>query len=388
MNVIRSFAGDVAASGNLMTAMPGVFELLTDATKDEADVIAQMAKSSGRNITDMNRAYQLGFGQDTFGKFTENAELFAKYGGMNADEVRAQIESAKKNRTATDDATKTQVDIEKAQRRARDSMQDFINLGINPVTKLMSILADVIDGLVSLLPGAGRARERAREAELNKQGKTSARQDQVAAIEAGSTLGDTGTAQLTPAERGTSGLKLKSAEAVAGGASTDALVALAYQIQDSLGGDLKYFSGLNDTGRDKNSKHKSGRALDIVLNDPEKYASTLAMIKGMNGVSFAQFERAGQVNANGSVASGDHIHAEVSAANGAILSGPRSGYQPNLTMHGTEAVVPLPDGRSIPVSSSGDSMGIMTAQLEKLEELVNVMKSQLSVSNKLLQYSS
>jgi hypothetical protein len=57
-------------------------------------------------------------------------------------------------------------------------------------------------------------------------------------------------------------------------------------------------------------------------------------------------------------------------------------------MHGTEAVVPLPDGRSIPVSSSGDSMGIMTAQLEKLEELVNVMKSQLSVSNKLLQYSS
>jgi hypothetical protein len=57
-------------------------------------------------------------------------------------------------------------------------------------------------------------------------------------------------------------------------------------------------------------------------------------------------------------------------------------------MHGTEAVVPLPDGRSIPVSNSGESMGIMTAQLEKLEELVNVMKSQLSVSNKLLQYSS
>jgi hypothetical protein len=55
-------------------------------------------------------------------------------------------------------------------------------------------------------------------------------------------------------------------------------------------------------------------------------------------------------------------------------------------MHGTEAVVPLPDGRSIPVSNS-DS-GIMQAQLDKLEELVTVMKSQVSISSKLLSYSS
>lgn len=37
------------------------------------------------------------------------------------------------------------------------------------------------------------------------------------------------------------------------------------------------------------------------------------------------------------------------ASNGAVLSGPKSGYKPNLEMHGTEAIVPLPDGRSIPV---------------------------------------
>ena len=35
-------------------------------------------------------------------------------------------------------------------------------------------------------------------------------------------------------------------------------------------------------------------------------------------------------------------------ANGAILKGPKSGFA--ATLHGTEAVVPLPDGRTIPVS--------------------------------------
>jgi len=191
-------------------------------------------------------------------------------------------------------------------------------------------------------------------------------------------------------EQGTKGLKLKSAEAVAGGESTTPLMELAYMIQNSLGGDLKYFSGLNDTGRDPNSKHKSGRALDIVLNDPGKYESVLGTIKGMPGVSFAQYEQKGQVNANGSVASGDHIHAEVSAAKGAILSGPTSGYKPNLTMHGTEAIVPLnnPNAAASMPGMGGMDPSLMMAQLDKMDEMVSVLKSQLGVSEKLLKYQS
>jgi hypothetical protein len=215
-------------------------------------------------------------------------------------------------------------------------------------------------------------------------------------ISVADTISSGGSAQLTPEEQkayaakhGTSKLKLKSAEAVAGGESSSALVELAYNIQDALGGDLKYFSGLNDTGRDKNSKHTAGRAIDIVLNDPEKYASALATIKGMKGVSFAQFEQAGQVNANGSVATGDHIHAEVSAANGfnGVISGPASGYRPNLTMHGTESISIQPNPNTGSTSPNSDS-GIMAQQLAKLEELVSVMKTQVSISSKLLSYSS
>jgi hypothetical protein len=386
LNIIRAFAGDAAAAGNLFTAMPGVFEMLQDSSKDQFDVIAQMNKNSKRAVTDLNKTYQYGFGAETFGKFTEHTERLAQYGDMTADEIRKQYELSQKKSKTDDDATKRQVEIEKAQRKASNNMQDFLNLGINPVTYAMSILADVVEGLTSMLPGAGRARERAKEAQLNKQGKTSARQDQVAAVESGS---DVATGGAGPASLSAEGLKLKSSEAVSGGASSEGLYGLAHRIQAALGPDLKYFSGLNDSRpNDGKSKHGAGLALDVVLNDPEKYASALSTIKGMAGVTLAQFEQGGQRNANGSVASGAHIHAEVSAANGAILSGPRSGYRPNLTMHGTEAVVPLPDGRSIPVSGGSESSSLMAAQLEKLDELVSVMKSQLSVSNKLLSYSS
>jgi Flp pilus assembly secretin CpaC len=128
-------------------------------------------------------------------------------------------------------------------------------------------------------------------------------------------------------------------------------------------------SGTNPKAAPGMSLHQMGRALDIQSGQVADLAANGLLSKfGFNQLA------------------GDPPH--ISMANGGILSGPRSGYQPNLTMHGTEAVVPLPDGRSIPVAGGTESAGMMTAQLEKLDELISVMKSQLSVSNKLLSYSS
>ena len=45
---------------------------------------------------------------------------------------------------------------------------------------------------------------------------------------------------------------------------------------------------------------------------------------------------------------------QVSAADGAVLAGPQSGYQPDLTMHGTEAIIPLKN-ESVPVQITADS---------------------------------
>lgn len=54
-------------------------------------------------------------------------------------------------------------------------------------------------------------------------------------------------------------------------------------------------------------------------------------------------------------------------ANGGIASGPKSGFLANL--HGTEAVVPLPDGNTIPVKiDAGSILGTMQNPMDKLAE--------------------
>jgi hypothetical protein len=79
----------------------------------------------------------------------------------------------------------------------------------------------------------------------------------------------------------------------------------------------------------------------------------------------------------------------IKLSDGGIASGPTSGY--SATLHGTEAVVPLPNGKTIPVEMAGfstsltDQTSLMSQQLDKLDELVRVMQNQVSVSTKILQ---
>lgn len=74
---------------------------------------------------------------------------------------------------------------------------------------------------------------------------------------------------------------------------------------------------------------------------------------------------------------------------GGVATGPRSGYAAML--HGTEAVVPLPDGKTIPVEMPNldrnmqEQVSMMGAQLVALEELVRYMRDNNSISAKILQ---
>ena len=96
-------------------------------------------------------------------------------------------------------------------------------------------------------------------------------------------------------------------------------------------------------------------------------------------------------------------------ASGGIASGPRSGY--SATLHGTEAVVPLPDGKSIPVefdtaalaeriatamaaamgnmqsASNSELAEIMQQQLSKHEQMIETLKESLDVNQRMLTHA-
>ena len=74
------------------------------------------------------------------------------------------------------------------------------------------------------------------------------------------------------------------------------------------------------------------------------------------------------------------------AATGGILSGSVSGY--SATLHGTEAVVPLPDNRSIPVTLDSSSLtAAVGQQTGLLNQILDTMKKNNSIASGILQAS-
>jgi len=166
------------------------------------------------------------------------------------------------------------------------------------------------------------------------------------------------------------------------------LLAAAADYNSTTGGKLQINSGFRDKAKQQAmfDKYVAGGRQGTLIGDPNtsRHVRGLAAdIQNYNDPAAVAALNARGFNNTG--VRGEPWHFQM-AEKGGILSGPRSGY--SATLHGTEAVVPLPDGRSIPVSNpGGGSMEIQAAQLDALEELVSTMKNQVSISSKILQYS-
>jgi archaellum component FlaC len=82
----------------------------------------------------------------------------------------------------------------------------------------------------------------------------------------------------------------------------------------------------------------------------------------------------------------DLSHQKPGAADGGVLSGPKSGYP--ATLHGTEAVVPLPDGKNIPVNMDTSALtAAMHHQSGILNEILRAMRDNNSLTSGILQHT-
>jgi hypothetical protein len=199
-----------------------------------------------------------------------------------------------------------------------------------------------------------------------------------------------GAKPVTPQDLTSMGLKIKQGDVQAPGSPlSEKMIEMAKKVQAGIPG-FSYFSGFNDSfhqTKSPNSRHAKGLAMDFALAQKpslQQGQEIVSTLKGM-GATLAIDE----YNNPSAKATAGHIHAEVSAANGGIATGPKSGYA--ATLHGTEAIVPLPNGNMIPVempgmdSSLSEQNDILAQQLDRMDAMITFMKNQNAISQKLLQ---
>jgi len=185
-------------------------------------------------------------------------------------------------------------------------------------------------------------------------------------------------------------------EAIAGGPSSAKLIGIARQMQAAYPGGV--FNAFNDSfAGHKNSPHSKGLAFDYSLPGyprgkkipPQMGQQILAQLRGW-GASYGIDE----YNNPSGGATGGHIHAQVSARTGGILSGPNSGYLAEL--HGDEMVIPSETGVAKQAlnsstlqadTNSSEITSLYKSLGTKMNRLVNLMESSVSNDKKHLRSS-
>jgi hypothetical protein len=393
-NSVSGLVGASEESGQLFMATNGAVVGLVDSLKKGEITSAQFVDKLGAASKETEKTRlslgQLGAGQDVYGSNLALNSLQNKKAAEGLADVEKGLTA---NENATDKQTASQVALRQSQMSSRDSLQKLGDTVGKHTTPIMEGFGKVVQGVTGILTGKGVSGGGAQGPAGGAGGRAAPGGGGGAApggaAPGGAAPGGAAPGGAAPGAGGAdlSGLRIKSPEATSGGSTSEQLATVAKTIQEKLGVDLKHFSAFNDSyHRGPNSKHSKGQALDFTLTDPSKASSVADLVRGIPGINKVIDEYA---NPSGRATAG-HIHAEISAANGAILSGPMSGYKPNLTMHGTEAIVPLNSSNAGAISgmdSSSKLETLMAGLHEQMDAQTRVMRDIADYTKKTSQYA-
>jgi hypothetical protein len=359
--------------------------------------LQKVGKAGEKSLDQFGQALKLG-GSNVMGITGQAVKGIGQLASTSADDVKARIEEQKKG---SDDLAKGDVDKKRAERTAQRQAEDLTNVlakRVNPAMgQLANKLEDVMKALREKLGGkdmegkvddfqdkasnalnkitGGRYGKKAgqqgpgTEHAPNQEGKGVYKRDASdQTVASGKQTSDTGN------------LNIKSRESVAGGKVDEKVIELTQKAVDEFtkqGVNKVVITSLNDKYHQdlkRGSRHKEGKAVDLTVDPPPKdeaqaqiYAEALKKI-GFNKVMDEYFHRS-----KGST--GGHFHAEL--AKGGITQGVSIAGEA-----GPEAVVPLPDGRTIPVKitkdesdQSGDIKAFMSTLSTSNQDTAKLMES-------------
>jgi len=335
-------------------------------------------------------------------------------GSKTAEQAQAEM------RARTDEGVKAQVDLRTATMNTMQNLQTLTNVAVPAVTSGLAQLATAANSVsIALLEMIGQRSKAVGGTSGYGQGGTGTLQGSLAATAAGA---GAGAVALSPfglpgivGGAGAGGAAGYQAYQALGGANAEQIepdkvidlrsgsgsrqhfdqlqpqvreraLAMAHAYQKATGQRLRLNSafrsaeeqaalaasggqGRNPIAEPGQSLHQEGRALDFNATEVD-YLEKMGLLQQYG------FKRG--------YPGGPHI----SMQDGGIASGPKSGY--NAMLHGTEAVVPLPDGKTIPVTmpEMTNQMNMMIEQITRLDELVALMRNANGISSRILQAST
>jgi hypothetical protein len=335
---------------------------------------------------------------ETSGDYAADLALIA---AKETGSYEARKKAVDKDQAATQAGTSAEVQRQSEARatqiKSMQATQDFVRMGVEPATKATKAFGDMLNWVVTKLPGAGTAGVTGATPPL-KDGHLETPAGIAAGMKAGGVSGAVAKAtgglgrpgaQAPSVTMGQSdlekmGLKIKQGDVQAAGSKiSPKLIDLATKIQSSLP-EFAYFSGFNDKfhqEKSPRSKHTQGIAGDFVLSSPpsrERGEEIMSMLKGL-GASVVIDE----YNNPSSKATAGHIHFQVPEFElGGLAMGPNSGYMAKL--HGTEAVIPLDNNQGNFVEMFEEMASNTRTTNMLLEEMLRSQKNSVDVQTKIL----
>jgi len=334
---------------------------------------------------------------NVIGSYTELADI-AKRSGLDQEEIAKTIKEAQDAQAQGPGGVAAQTDMRRAQMETRDSLQNLLKAGVVPVTNAMSGLASVTSKVVTALGG-----------------KVAGGFGGGGGAGGGAAAGGAAAGGGAPATTRVGGVVGAIRDFFTGGGGGPDVAGWEDYIKFTGGtGSLEHFKKLEPRVQEafanmaRDYWNMTGQKLQVnsAFRSPEEQAAVQSGSnpKAAPGMSLHNQGRALDIQSaqaeyllgqgildkygfKSGMTFNDPPH--IYMRDGGIAAGPKSGYA--ATLHGTEAVVPLPDGKTIPVTmpgysdSMGEQLGVMGAQLAALESIVAAMRDQNTISNKILQ---
>lgn len=358
------FIGTSEASMQIYRAVPQIRQILDDANKDALSSTRDISIQAGETAQRF-RTFAMAGGDisGTFGDFAQSIDAMRRAEKLTAEDIeKAKREQTVKTGGSIDNFTKATIGL---QFELRDKFQGFIEDGIEPATDALKYFTRVMNGLPGM-PGPGPT-----VTTTNVEG-ASAKIENLAKVE------NLGLVQKATGIGASDEFKQARSEKVQALRNKNAVEQMKAFFEGT------YRRSLENIQDKKNIEEHGylGRAFedDVPLTEADKAkAKEQARDKFQNYLDM-------QIRHQGSWY-GDVIEAnrdQIGYARGGIVSGPLDGYQ--ATLHGTEAVVPLPDGKEIPVemkSSAGNrdrELELLASHSQKLDQLINLTSRHLNVS--------